>query len=209
MLHKLGFKFLPQVLALIFSGLLGLSVMPAFAADLQVDESGKLTGAKDINVNGNLYDVEFAAGTFQSVFGFSQGYNNVFGDFGIGASNALLEQVFIDGPLGNFDSDPRLTSGCESVSGYNSCLVITPYALGLRRGVFSVWGLSLNNNFEEINDNVVINSPIWIDYNDPISSGNITWARWSVASSVPEPSSNAMMILGLFSVFLITYRRQK
>lgn len=205
MLHKRCLKFLSNVSALIFAGLLGLSVTPAFAAALQVDESGKLTGAKDVSVNGNLYDVEFAAGTFQSVFGSQQNYVMDL-EFGRAATNALFEQVFIDGEFGMFDSDPNLTSGCEGISTSNYCGVMTPYALGLRRGVFSVWTIFTNNHDEDVNDNFAFLT--WIDYNSSMSYTDQTWARWSVASSVPEPSNYAMMMLGLFSVILIAYRRQ-
>jgi hypothetical protein len=42
------------------------------------------------------------------------------------ASYALYQDVFKDGPLGNFDTKPELTSGCSMGIG---CTVLTPYAI--------------------------------------------------------------------------------
>ena len=68
-------------------------------------------------MDGNLYDVQFLDGT---CIGLYNGCDEI-SDFTFQtqssaalASQALLDQVFLDGPLGNFDSDPTLTFGCSS-----------------------------------------------------------------------------------------------
>jgi hypothetical protein len=42
------------------------------------------------------------------------------------AAQALMSQVFIDGPLGNFGAQPDITNGCHDPV---NCLVLIPYAL--------------------------------------------------------------------------------
>ena len=109
---------------------LGLTppVRVADAATLQVS-GGQLTGATGVNIGGSFFDVEFLDGSCAGLF---SGCNEA-SDFDFvtqpaaaTAAQALLDQVFLDGALGNFDSDPELTRGCSIVEG---CIVIIPYAL--------------------------------------------------------------------------------
>ena len=93
-----------------------LTASSAHHAILIVNGSGILTGATGVNVNGTLYDVTFVDGSCVSLF---DGCDSV-SDFDFSsaddagdASQALLNQVFLDGPDGNFDSAPQeLTFGC-------------------------------------------------------------------------------------------------
>jgi hypothetical protein len=100
----------------------------ANAATLLVNGSGILTGATDVNVGGTLYDVEFVDGTCVALFDGCDSANDF--DFSteadaLAASQALLDQVFVNTAQGSFDSDPSLTFGCSS-----TCFASTPFGLG-------------------------------------------------------------------------------
>ena len=91
---------------------------------------GQLFGASGVDVGGTLYDVEFLDGSCITLF---NGCDDV-SDFTFQtslaasvASQALLDQVFLDGPLGNFDSSPNLTNGCSIGLASTRCWSLTPY----------------------------------------------------------------------------------
>ena len=104
----------------------------ADAATLLVNGSGILTGATGVDVDGTLYDVEFVDGTCVALF---DGCDSVT-DFtfsseadALAASQALLDQVFLDTAQGDFDADPGLTSGCINTT-FGVCEVWTPFGFG-------------------------------------------------------------------------------
>ena len=95
--------------------LLVASATTGSAANLTVVD-GELQGASGVDVGGVLFDVSFLDGTCISVF---DGCDDV-SDFTFQsqadaalAGQALLDQVFVDGAQGNFDSQPELTRGIE------------------------------------------------------------------------------------------------
>lgn len=82
------------------------------AVMLQVT-GGILTGATGVNVGGTLYSVSFQDGTCAELFSGCDSdadflFNQVTGNL---AAQALLDQVFLDGPDGPFDSAPQMTRG--------------------------------------------------------------------------------------------------
>ncbi len=93
-------------------------------------EGGELVGATNVDVDGVLYNVEFLDG---SCIGLFSGCDSL-GDFDFpneasaqAAAQALLDQVFLDGLDGAFDSEPALTRGCLAAS---ECSPLIPYAFG-------------------------------------------------------------------------------
>jgi hypothetical protein len=87
---------------------------------------GGLTGATGVDVGGTLYDVEFVDGACAAVFSGCTSASFAFTTetSAAAAAQALLDQVFLDGVPGPFDSSPNLTRDCLSEL---ACLVITPY----------------------------------------------------------------------------------
>jgi hypothetical protein len=86
-------------------------------------------GASGVDVGGTFYDVQFLDGTCIDLY---NGCDDV-SDFtfqtqaaAILAAQALLDQVILDGGVGQFDSQPGLTFGCISLAVF--CDVLTPYA---------------------------------------------------------------------------------
>lgn len=102
-------------------------LMAQASAVLQVNSAGKLTGALDVAINGFLYDVTFVDGSCNSVFNNCQSMVFTSPEEATLARNALLDQVFIDGPLGQFDSVSNKTLGC---SFRVDCWVYTTYSDG-------------------------------------------------------------------------------
>src|SRR5689334_17616090 len=99
-----------------------LAATPAMAAD-PVTSGGTLTGATGVNVDGNLYNVQFLDGTCATVFGSCpSGFS--FGSQAAAqqAADALLAQVLI----GTFDTNPALTNGCSLTT---ICSILVPYAV--------------------------------------------------------------------------------
>ena len=86
------------------------------SAILIVDSNGILLGATGVTVDGAPYDVEFLDGTCVAVFSgcdvASDFQFQTQGAAGV-AAQALLDQVLLDGPLGQFDSSPALTNDCS------------------------------------------------------------------------------------------------
>ena len=98
----------------------------ANAAALLVNASGILTGATGVNVGGTLYDVEFVDGTCAAVFTECDATSDLTfttSAAALTAGQALLDQVFLDGSAGNFDTPPELTLGCTS----DSCVALVPF----------------------------------------------------------------------------------
>lgn len=175
----------------------------AHAAVLLVDGSGQLTGANGVDVGGTLYDVRFVDGTCISLYSDCDSAEDFTLDFaGAGlASQALLDQVFVDGSEGNFDSDPGLTSGCTFV---DSCGVITPYAPLFPDNVFVY--ITVNDGGLDITDGVV-QAVLPFDF-DTSDHHAFVWAVWTPANqSVPEPSAFACLGVGLLALAVARRRR--
>jgi hypothetical protein len=90
---------------------------------------GQLVGASDVNVGGGLYDVEFVDGKCLDLFNGCDSaadftFNN--GTDALLASQALLNEVLLDGSSGLFDAIPSLTMGCDDPS---VCSLLTPFAV--------------------------------------------------------------------------------
>ena len=189
-------KFLTLLLAVLaFSG-------PSSAAPtLVVDTNGILTGARDVLVDGVLYDVDFRDGSCIALF---SGCDSV-SDFVFQtqasarlASQALLASVLVDGAAGNFDTAVQLTNGCTSQFG---CQVWTPYAL-----VSGAAPSALAGNAPNESGDAVFLAAILVS-NDTTTSGVQTFALWSRA--VPEPSTIACLGLGGLALFVAGRRRNR
>ena len=102
----------------------------ASAASLNV-VGGQLLDASGVAVGGNLYDVQFMDGTCIDLYdGCDEASDFTFTDFASAslAAQALLDQVFLDGASGSFDTSPHLTTGCETTT---ECYSHTPYEVAI------------------------------------------------------------------------------
>ena len=182
------------------------TVSPADAITLSVNSAGQLTGATGVDVGGSLYDVSFQDGTCLAIFNASDDVSDftfqTFSDASA-ASLALLNQVFLDVPLGNFDSTPELTEGCSDDL---LCFVVTPY------------GPLLDEFFVAVH---AVNVSATSGFSDEISGANrrrstnfsntsaTTFAVWTPsAATIPLPAGGWLLISGL-AVIGALRRRQK
>lgn len=171
---------------------------------LLVVSNGILTGAKNVDVAGTLYDVTLLEGSCDTLF---NGCDNSAFTFTTSASarvaaQALLDSVFVDGSLGQFDSNPKTILGCKTV---DICIVAIPFLFEVDQD----WRLVIAG--------VAVNTAAGsryvdrasVSYFDADSSGR-SFAQFQLASpdaSVPEPTS--IGLFGLAMAGLAFNRRRK
>ena len=161
----------------------------------RVDAVGRLVGARNIDVNGSLYDVTFVDGLCADLF---DGCDDP-SDFAfqtqadaVAAARALLDVVFVDSPAGLFDSNPSLTRTCESAP--STCTVLTPFGFD---GPNIQTGAANNSSNEFVDAGVASNFNASTDYSQPGSSG-VTFAIWTpVAASTLPPVGSAELYVHL------------
>lgn len=163
-------------------------VLPARAATLIVSD-GELTGATGVIVEGASYDVTFAEGSCNSLFNGCTSFTFNTLSSAVAASQSLLDQVFLDGPHGNFDSLPDLTFGVDG--GARRGDIFTPYGL-TPTGNGALIGVARNGSTDLTLDGIESVSA------DTLSNPLSVYAVWSPSvSPIPEPEIYAMLGLGL------------
>jgi len=190
------------VAVLILSVLVGGTPNALAMPSLQI-QGGILVGANGVDVGGTLYDVTFMDGTCQALFGGCDATSDfVFQDAAAGlvASQALLNQVLIDGPAGLFDTFPAHTQGCDSQA---LCMIWTPVSLsGSTVTAISVFNYSMivdSTGLELIDSTTDLQNYL----------GN-TWAVWTEAHhAVPEPATSVLLTSGLLGIAGYRWRQRR
>ena len=184
----------------------------ASAAVLLVDGGGQLTGARNVDVGGKLFDVQFVDGTCIGVFGGCDESS----DFAFtnetdarAAGQALLDQVFLDTPEGMFDSDSDLTVGCTDTAGL-FCNAVIPYAASDPSFPDRAATVSARNEDNDSFEGVFGPGNVRKDF-DLSASELSVFARFteSVAGDVPTPGALSLLGLGLAGLAVAGRRRRK
>ena len=176
----------------------------ASAAVLLVDGNGQLTGARNVDVGGKSFDVQFVNGTCIGLFGGCDEDSDT--DFGnetdaLAAAQALLDQVFLDTPEGMFDSKPELTFGCSDVF---FCEARIPF----KPGSFVSFAKATNFSPDSFPDSTDVGFSR-IDF-DTAERDAAVYARFteSVAGDVPAPGALSLLGLGLAGLAVAGRRRE-
>ena len=163
----------------------------ANAATLNV-VGGQLLGASNVDVSGTLYDVEFVDGTCIAVFSGCDSHS----DFafttevaGLAAATALADQVFLDGPQGNFDTLPGLTFGCGDAT---TCEAYIPYVTNGN----TLLAARMENRAPPASDRLHTNLLLAASTQD-MSSDSGTYA---VFTAVPEPGTGLLVAAGIVGI---------
>ena len=182
-------------------------------AALMLDvQGGRLFGATGVNVNGTLFDVMFMDGICADLFSGCNSDDDFAFDSESGAAaagQALLAQVFIDGALGDFDSDADLTNGCGVINPQTLCSIIIPFDAPVS-GDGYLFKTTRNSDVEAFDE-----VPAGFGQFDSLST-NVTENTSETfgifknprPAGIPEPATLTLFGMGL-AAFAIARRRAK
>ncbi len=192
------------------TALASLAATSSLAATVQLNVvGGQLLGARNVDVNGMLYDVEFVDGTCVALFDGCDGESDfAFSTFqqARAAAQSLLDTVFLDGPLGDFDSDPDLTAGIEKSRFGNTGDVLVPYGIDPAQPI--AFQSAFLRNRSDPNDGVGASFAPGLRSFDFTNINTSTFARFSPSqiAVVPLPPGGLLLLAALAGLGLVRAR---
>lgn len=209
-------KKIVTLLVVILSFLFATSIGQAAILDVR---NGELFGASGVDVNGVLYNVAFLDGTAIELYdGADENSDFPFTNLSdlndssliVAASQALLDQVLIDSPLGAFDSAPNLINGCRAPG---ACYIYTPLwvAPSGAMGVVSVYNKNTvgGDDIGAGSGSNTFDTGWWLESESTADYDRAVYAVWSKTSSVPVPAAFWLLGSGFLSLVGIGMRIKK
>lgn len=160
--------------------------------------AGELSGAQQVNVAGDFWDVSFKTGSFLDIFG---DVSSLAATTSVGAalfSQAILDQVF----TGTDDTLYTNTVGCSATP---SCSALTAYGISAAGRVLFLTAVNA-----ELESADLVGSGNTTQ-SASISFGQRVWAVWSKTTtadpiSLSAPNLLCAVLTGLFLVFVLRRR---
>ena len=186
-----------------------------FASVVHHIQYDQLVGATGIEINGEVYQVQFADSSCILLFNNCDETTDFFfpdAQSGLEANLALLEQVLLDLPSGLFDSEPELTRGCYS---HIQCSIVTPIGsvapqLEMFPAVFLINKKDQRSDIHTGSGSTFRASDFGLRNS---SADTLTYAIWSrdggANVSVPVPASLFLFSSAVIAVLVVKDRRLK
>jgi hypothetical protein len=175
-----------------------LSLSQAQATPILITDNNQLLGANGIEINGSFFDVRFVDGTCADLFGVCSRGNFQFQTQadGFAAAAALLNQVFGSTAGSLFDINPTLTFGCTNTI---VCQILIPTT------IFP--GSLLSNAIAQNNNGIGTSSGFTVNIrttDNLASQASRVFASFtpSTSASVPEPSTQVLLLTGLLGLLI-------
>jgi hypothetical protein len=165
---------------------------------LLVNGEGILTGANSVDIGGTFYDIRFSEGSCNSLFG-GRCDQRLFAFANAAqalvAGEALLEQVFVDGPVGQFDSRPDTIFGCTNLQNCHAFIPFQFVETVELDGTIAIQDV-VNNavGSDVINEMVFAEETLASDFDNYTY---VLFTRVSDSNDIPEPGSASLVGLAL------------